>query len=206
MGFRSPLVAARTEVAARLQRELGTDTEVIGADGDRLDVLQAALPEVPGPLVMIHDAERALTPAGTVRDVLGALTTGVDAVVPVQAMTDSVKEVTPDGLRNVDRATLAALQSPRLLRREALEAALRATPTPASTVPPPPPARAAGGRAGQRARDEILELLAQGSTVHTVAGSHSGFAVVDRLSLWQAQISLGLERDTSSRHRASLRP
>ena len=48
--------------------------------------------------------------------------------------------------------------------------------------------------------DEVREALARGARVRTVHGSHAGFAVLDRLSLWQAQISLGLARDTSHRH------
>ena len=51
-----------------------------------------------------------------------------------------------------------------------------------------------------QAPDEVLGALEVGARVRTVHGSHSGFAVVDRLSLWQAQISLGLARDTSHRH------
>lgn len=48
--------------------------------------------------------------------------------------------------------------------------------------------------------DEIRAALEHGARVRTVHGSHAGFAVLDRLSLWQAQISLGLARDTSHRH------
>ena len=38
----------------------------------------------------------------------------------------------------------------------------------------------------------VLAALEQGGRVRTVPGSHAGFAVLDRLSLWQAQISLGM--------------
>src|SRR5699024_4130207 len=106
-----------------------------------------------------------------------------DAVVPVVAMTDSVKEVRAEGLRNIDRASLAGLQSPRLMRRGVLESALDDDGRPAD----------AGGF------DEIRAALDRGARVRTVHGSHSGFAVLDRLSLWQAQISLGLARATSHR-------
>src|SRR5690625_5674511 len=78
-------------------------------------------------------------------------------------MTDSVKAGPAGrsgGLRNIDRSTLAGVQSPRLLRRTVLERALRDAP---------------------QAPDEVLGALEIGARVRTVPGSHSGFAVVDRL-------------------------
>lgn len=147
----------------------------IGADRCRRTALASALEVCPEERLLIHDAERALTPIETIRAVLGAAE--ADAVVPTIDVTDSVKRVTEQGLRNVDRAGLATVQSPRLLHREALRAALERW----------------GG-------DEIASALEAGLTVRSVPGSHAGFAVTDRLSLWQAQISLGLTRDTSERH------
>jgi 2-C-methyl-D-erythritol 4-phosphate cytidylyltransferase len=138
--------------------------------------------------LLLHDAERALTPPSVVAEVLAGLADGIDAVVPVVGVTDSVKEVHPEGLRNIDRSTLVALQSPRLLRREVLERCVSA-PSPADAPRAERPGRF----------DEVLTALGAGARVATVHGSHSGFAVLDRLSLWQAQISLGLARDTSHR-------
>ena len=155
------------------------------SQGGRAQAIIAALAELDGTSVLILDAERALTPASVISEVLAAAGDDVDAVVPVIPMTDSVKLVTHDVLRNVDRSTLAGMQSPRLLRRTVLENAVRS--------------------AVDDDQDEILAVLARGARVRTVPGSHAGFAVVDRLGLWQAQIALGLARDTSHRHGLSRR-
>ncbi|WP_114856537.1 2-C-methyl-D-erythritol 4-phosphate cytidylyltransferase [Brachybacterium sp. YJGR34] len=191
-----PLVVAGGEAAAGLREVLGPRRQVLAVDGGRREALRAALAQSSADqeLLLLHDAERALTPAAAVRRVLSGLEDGVDAVVPVVALTDSVKEVRPDGLRNIDRSTLAGLQSPRLLRRGVLEAALAAPARVAAADGP-----AVEGQ-GDDNFDEILAALDGGARVRTVPGSHSGFAVRDRLTLWQAQISLGLARDTSHRH------
>lgn len=183
LGLPVPVVVAREAAAERLRTVLGPLVPVLATEGGRREALRAAASICEEPLLLVHDAERALTPRTVVEEVLGALHDGLDAVVPVVAMTDSVKEVRPEGLRNVDRSTLAGLQSPRLLRREVLEPLLDGS----------------GGPGDDGRFDEILALLAAGARVGTVHGSHGGFAVMDRLTLWQAQISLGLARDTSHR-------
>jgi 2-C-methyl-D-erythritol 4-phosphate cytidylyltransferase len=182
-GLPAPLVVARAAAAPQMREALGPRLPVLAVAGDRRSALRAVLEATDGELLLLHDAERALIPGELVRAVLSSLQDGVDAVVPVIAMTDSVKEVRPEGLRNVDRSTLAGLQSPRLLRRPLLESVL-----------------AAGAGEEGAGFDEIRAALETGARVRTVHGSHAGFAVTDRLSLWQAQISLGLARDTSHRH------
>lgn len=190
-----PLVVTADVAASQLRAALDPRIPVVSVAGDRRNALQTVLERTDEELLLLHDAERALTPASVITEVLSALEASIDAVVPVIALTDSVKEVRPDGLRNIDRTTLAGLQSPRLLRRELLERVLE--PAAPESMP----------RAGiDRGRfDEILVALEGGAEVRTVQGSHSGFAVLDRLTLWQAQISLGLARDTSHRYGISRR-
>lgn len=190
LGLPMPLVVSTDDSAPQLRAALGPRIPVISVTGGRRGALRTVLERTDEELLLLHDAERALTPSAVVTEVLSALEDGIDAVVPVIALTDSVKEVRPEGLRNIDRTTLAGLQSPRLLRRELLERVLE----PAASAGTP-----AAGPEHERF-DEILEAIESGAQVRTVQGSHSGFAVRDRLTLWQAQISLGLARDTSHRH------
>lgn len=158
----------------------------------RIDALRHAtrqLPEDDVP-VLVHDVDRALTPVETVREVLAGLTPDVDAVVPGIAVTDSVKHLegtAGTGLRNVARDGLVALQSPRLLRRATLRAVL---------ADPVDPAVDHASEAAVEHDDEVLRARARGHAVRVVHGSHGGGAIDDRLSLWRAQIALGLARDT----------
>lgn len=202
VGLPAPLVITEEHALPALRAALGREATVLGASGGREAALRIALENCEETLLLVHDAERALTPQGVVREVLASLHEDDDAVVPVVAMTDSVKEVRPDGLRNIDRSTLAGLQSPRLLRRQLLTSVLSGAAAPSTSAPssPAPPAAPRPDRfaeAGTGGFDEIRAALEYGAQVRTVHGSHAGFAVVDRLSLWRAQISLGLARDTS---------
>lgn len=181
------LVATSADALPAVSRELrgSGGVRALAVDpGARLDVLAQMLEHAgSGPseqIVLVHEAERALTPPATVLAVLAALDDEVDAVVPGIDVTDSVKRRGDHGLRNVDRSMLRTLQCPRALRRGLLEQILVARESDA-TVPD----------------DEIRAALHLGARVRVVHGSHQGAAVVDRLELWQAQIALGLARDTS---------
>lgn len=201
-GLSSPLVLTLPRFVPALQQVLGERAKVLGAEGGRRGALTAALAETDEELLLLHDAERALTPASVVSEVLAALEDEVEAVLPVIALTDSVKAVRPRGLLNIDRSTLAGLQSPRLMRRELLERCL-AQPGRTGIQEAAALDATARGTAGENLPerfDELLAALDVGARVRTIHGSHAGFAVVDRLSLWQAQISLGLARDTSHRY------
>lgn len=123
-GLVSPLVISSQSAAPALRALLGERARVLPSSGGRRGALALALAEADEDLLLLHDAERALTPVSVVSAVLDAVADEVDAVLPVAALTDSVKAVHAHGLRNIDRSTLAGMQSPRLLRRTLLERAL----------------------------------------------------------------------------------
>jgi 2-C-methyl-D-erythritol 4-phosphate cytidylyltransferase len=65
-------------------------------------------------LVLIHDAARALVPTDVVRSVLARLEAGDQAVIPVVAVTDTMRAFTDGNLGPVvDRAGLVAVQTPQ---------------------------------------------------------------------------------------------
>jgi 2-C-methyl-D-erythritol 4-phosphate cytidylyltransferase len=65
--------------------------------------------------VLVHDVRRPLAPASLRDRVIGALQSGSPVVMPVLAVTDSVKAVDAGGsvTGTLDRSTLRAVQSPR---------------------------------------------------------------------------------------------
>lgn len=84
--------------------------------------------------VLVHDASRPLATADLVRRVIDRLLSGgVDAVVPVVGVRDTLKRV-GDGwvVATLDRAGLAAAQTPQGFRVEVLRAAHEADPDDAS--------------------------------------------------------------------------
>src|SRR5690606_21018917 len=99
-GLPTPLLVTGRSSGPGLRAVLGARVPVHEvADGDRRAALETALARTEEDLLLVHDAERALTPAATVGAVLEAMAedadASVDAVVPVVAMTDSVKQVLP---------------------------------------------------------------------------------------------------------------
>ncbi|WP_328604871.1 2-C-methyl-D-erythritol 4-phosphate cytidylyltransferase [Amycolatopsis sp. NBC_00345] len=75
----------------------------------------AVEPELsPDATVLVHDALRAFTPQGTIRDVLGAVRAGAGVVVPVLPMADTVKSTDEARLitGTVDREGLRTAQTP----------------------------------------------------------------------------------------------
>lgn len=178
----SALSAVEQELGARGTAVASPAQTRLGALADGLGALGSA---GPADRILVHDAERGLTPPATIVGVLegGAQDPDADAVVPGIPVTDSVKARGPRGLVNVDRSGLTALQCPRLLARGLLERVVAAAGAGDSALPD----------------DEIRAALALGARVRVIPGSHDGGPVVDRLGLWQAQISLGLARDTTPR-------
>jgi 2-C-methyl-D-erythritol 4-phosphate cytidylyltransferase len=90
----------------------------VDAPADRMRCLAAGLDAVTrdrSSHVLVHDVRQPLVPAGVRDRVVAALRDGAAAVLPVLAVTDSVKAVDRDGVvtATVDRSTLRAAQYPR---------------------------------------------------------------------------------------------
>jgi 2-C-methyl-D-erythritol 4-phosphate cytidylyltransferase/2-C-methyl-D-erythritol 2,4-cyclodiphosphate synthase len=130
---------AQVIVVAPSGREGDALTEALEAAGDRRDLvsiatggstrqesvragLHAVWADVE--VVLVHDAARALTPPEVFARVIAAIEAGADAAIPVLPVIDTIKRV--DGgavVAAVDRAELAAAQTPQGFRRKVLDAA-----------------------------------------------------------------------------------
>lgn len=78
-------------------------------------------------VVLVHDAARALTPPEVFERVIAAIDAGADGAIPVLPVIDTIKRVSGDEIvAAVDRAELAAAQTPQGFRREVLDAAYAA--------------------------------------------------------------------------------
>jgi 2-C-methyl-D-erythritol 4-phosphate cytidylyltransferase len=120
------------EVRALVEPEAPSGVTLLVVDGGptRGESVYAALSAAPAkyPVVLVHDAARAFAPPDLVERVAAAVRSGHDAVIPVLAVVDTVKEVDADGrvVRTLDRTALRAVQTPQGFRREVLLAAHRA--------------------------------------------------------------------------------
>ncbi|AGL21347.1 2-C-methyl-D-erythritol 4-phosphate cytidylyltransferase [Actinoplanes sp. N902-109] len=103
---------------------------VVPGGAQRQDSVAAALAAVPAevPIVLVHDAARALTPPELVESVAAAVRSGHPAVIPALPVVDTVKEVDAAGtvLGTVDRSVLRSVQTPQGFRHDVLAAAHRA--------------------------------------------------------------------------------
>lgn len=153
--------------------------QVVTGGAHRRASVAAALAAVPDevPVVLVHDAARALAPSSLVEAVVAAVRAGHDAVIPVLPVTDTISEVDPDGrvVGNPDRSTLRAVQTPQGFRHSVLAAAH------AAVSPPSEPTDDAG-------------LVAQlGVPVHTVAGSSYAMKITTEHDLAVAEALLAAE-------------
>lgn len=84
-----------------------------------------AIPEEHG-VVLVHDAARALTPPGMIARVSRAVLEGHDAVIPVVAVSDTIKQVAGSMVVSTPpRSALAAVQTPQAFDLATLRAANR---------------------------------------------------------------------------------
>jgi 2-C-methyl-D-erythritol 4-phosphate cytidylyltransferase len=119
-GWEEPSILLAEELAAAKVSAVVTGGETRAAS------VRAALAEVPPAalVVLVHDAARPLVDDVTVERVLVPLAEGVDGVIPVLPLADTVKRVEGDlVVETLDRSTLVGAQTPQAFRADALRAA-----------------------------------------------------------------------------------
>ena len=163
------LGAARTEAdeAAGDRRDL---VVVVAGGATRQASVAAGLaavwPDVD--TVLVHDAARALTPPEVFERVVAAVEGGRVAVLPVLPVVDTVKRVAGESVvAAVDRADLAAAQTPQGFRRDVLAAAFRVA-------------------SGEYTDDAAL-VQAAGHPVTTVPGDERAFKITTAADLERAR-------------------
>jgi 2-C-methyl-D-erythritol 4-phosphate cytidylyltransferase len=129
--------------------------------------LGALAPDVE--LVLVHDAARAFVPVAVIDRVIGAVCDGADAVIPVLAVVDTIKEVDADGwvLGTPDRARLRTVQTPQGFRRTVLD---EAHAQPITDAP-----------------DDAALAEALGRAVRTVEGAEAAFKITYPADLERAE-------------------
>jgi 2-C-methyl-D-erythritol 4-phosphate cytidylyltransferase len=96
------------------------DADAVVAGGStRSQSVRAGLAAVPdtAEVIAVHDAARPLARLPLWKAVLDAVAAGADGAIPAAPVTDTVKEIGPDGqLVTLDRTRLVAVQTPQAFR------------------------------------------------------------------------------------------
>ncbi|MFT4148518.1 MAG: 2-C-methyl-D-erythritol 4-phosphate cytidylyltransferase [Micrococcaceae bacterium] len=118
--------------------------------------------------VLVHDAARCFTPLAVYTRVVAKLKQGHEAVIPVMPVVDTIKKVEGDiVVEEIDRNTLASVQTPQGFTTQALVQAHQKTKLQASD-------------------DATLASLA-GYQVHTVAGDYRALKITYPLDVKVAE-------------------
>lgn len=103
------------------------EVTVVAGGAERQESVARALAAVPAgiPVVLVHDAARALTPPQLIEAVAAAVRDGRPAVIPVLPVVDTIKQVGPGEIVHgtVDRSVLRSVQTPQGFRHDVLAAA-----------------------------------------------------------------------------------
>ena len=156
-------------------------TVVAGSDRSRQESVAlglAALGERDADVVvLVHDAARPLTPPQVTERVIDAVVDGAGAVIPVLAVTDTLKTVDASGVvtGTPRRSEMVAVQTPQGFRWDVL---MRAHEAGASL----------GADEAAAATDDAGLVEAIGGSVQTVAGDELSLKVTRPLDLALAQI------------------
>lgn len=177
----------------------GRTIRLVPGRGERVDSVMAGLEAIsvePGvdPIVLVHDAARALTPASMIDRVARAVADGASGVVPVLPVVDTIKTVMETAGRDegrsqvqitktVDRSNVRAAQTPQGFRYSALFSANEMYFASAQ----------ADAEAGTRSfvpTDDASLLEWQGVPVACVDGDELAFKITTRKDLLLAQAFL----------------
>lgn len=160
---------AELEAAAGDRRDLG---RVVTGGATRQQSVSAGLAALWGDVtkVLVHDAARALTPSAQIDAVVAAVTPRT-GVIPALPVVDTLKKVASEAVVGpVDRAELAAAQTPQGFPRALLEAAY-----------------AAASTAGVEYTDDAALFAASGHPVVHLEGSERAFKITTPADLERAR-------------------
>ncbi|RZU34324.1 2-C-methyl-D-erythritol 4-phosphate cytidylyltransferase [Blastococcus saxobsidens] len=158
---------------------LPSTVRIVDGGDTRTASVRAGLAALPreADVVLVHDAARPLTPPDVVARVLGALTAGAQAVVPVLPVVDTTILVADDGTiaEAVPRAPLRRVQTPQGFDRGTLAAAYAALPV------------------GTELTDDAAVVRAAGVPVVTVPGDERSAKVTVPHDLTLAELAVTLD-------------
>jgi 2-C-methyl-D-erythritol 4-phosphate cytidylyltransferase/2-C-methyl-D-erythritol 2,4-cyclodiphosphate synthase len=109
------IVAAPSGFEDQFRTILGDDFLVVTGGKTRADSVRAALAHVTSDYVLVHDAARSLASTDLAGRIIDALLSGENAVIPVIAVVDTIKEVDVDGyvVKTHERYQLRSVQTPQ---------------------------------------------------------------------------------------------
>jgi 2-C-methyl-D-erythritol 4-phosphate cytidylyltransferase len=131
-GFVATISGAHLAIAgtaADLAKVSDIDCEKIVCDPNKPGDLAGALRGAEVDLVMIHDSQRPLTDQAQFERVYAALVSGIDAVRPVSAFTETLKSVDASDFidETIDRNSMMRISTPELIRYSAIDFGAAAT-------------------------------------------------------------------------------
>lgn len=163
------------------QEELGPANEllaglatVVAGGVDRMASVRAALgyAGTGSDVILVHDAARAFVPVSVIHAVVDAVRAGSSAVVPVLAVSDTVRSIEPAGV--IDRDNLRVVQTPQGFHPDTLRRA-----------------HSVAARDGFSATDDAGLVERLGLPVTLVPGHPSAFKVTRPVDLEEARRMVG---------------
>jgi hypothetical protein len=114
---------------ADLAKVADIDCEKIVCDPNKPGDLAGALRGAEVDVVMIHDSQRPLTNQAQFERVYSALVSGIDAVRPVSAFTETLKSIDASNFidETIDRNSMMRVSTPELIRYSAIDFAADAS-------------------------------------------------------------------------------